>query len=360
MLEKKALHNFLKNNGLDAMLLSSESNIRYFTSYTGFSPLERDAFALISTKNIYLFTSPLYSAGVRKEIKNIEVIEHTGEMPFLKNLEAIINKERLENVGFENDSVTVKEYLQLTSQITSRFIAKDFSLLRSKKTSDEIKLIQAACRIGDKAHNHIQHLLQPGITEIGLAWEMEKYIREQGGELAFPTIVAFSKNSAVPHHKASDLKLKSNDIALLDFGVKVNGYCSDMSRTLFVGKPTKKQASAYLAAKQAQQKAVDYLNSELGLKSKDGIKAAEVDKEARDYIIAQGYPSIPHSLGHGIGIAVHEAPRISPNSKDVLEEGMVFSIEPGIYLDEKFGIRIEDLYTIQNSKLIQLTRSAII
>lgn len=353
MIDKRTLQNFLKNNGLDAMLLSSESNIRYLTSYTGFSPLERDAHVLITSKNIYLFTSPLYSNEIKKEIKNIEVIENNSNSSFYKNLAEITLKEKLENIGFENDNVTVAEYLRLTAQISSHFIAKNFSTLRSKKTSDEIRIIQTACKISDKAYVHVQSLIKPGITEVGLAWVMEKYIRELGGELAFPTIVAFGKNSAVPHHHTSEQKLKDEDIVLLDFGVKKNGYCSDMSRTLFVGKPSKEQDKVYSVVKSAQIEAVEFIKK--NLKSSKEIDAVEVDKVARDYIISQGYPSIPHSLGHGIGIQIHEAPHISPNSKDVLEEGMVFSIEPGVYLKNKFGIRIEDLYTIQNSKLTQLT-----
>lgn len=378
MQNQKTLQNFLKNNGLDAMLLSSESNIRYLTSYTGFSPLERDAHVLITSKNIYLFTSPLYSNEVKKQIKNVEIVENSNDNSFYKNLAEIILKEKLENIGFENDSVTVAEYLRLTAQISSHLVAKDFSELRIKKTSNEIKTIQAACKIGDKAFLYIQKFLKPGITELGLAWEMEKYIKELGADLAFPTIIAFGKNSAVPHHKTNDQRLKANDVVLLDFGVKVDGYCSDMSRTLIIGQTNKEQERVYAAVKTAQGKAVEFIqkklmeysssevrsldkdkNSSRYLSNNNAILASEVDKVARDYIVSQGYPSIPHSLGHGIGIAVHESPRLSPTSKDILEEGMVFSIEPGVYLNNKFGVRIEDLYTIQNSKLVQLTHSKI-
>jgi len=358
MIVKESIQKFLKGNGLDAMLISKTSDIAYLSLFHGFSSIERDAFMLATHKNTYLFTNPLYFREAKMSVKNLEVIEHKGENSFFKNLAEIVVNEKLENIGFENDNITVAEYLRLTTAITSHLVAKDFSSVRIQKSPEEVKQIKMACEIGDKTFIYIQSFLKPGITELGLAWEIEKFVRESGAELSFPTIVAFGANSAMPHHRPNSTKLKIRDTVLLDFGTTIDGYCSDMSRTLFIGEPTREQKSAYDAVLQAQQEAVRYLSDELRLKNKDGIKASEVDKIAREYLIAKKYPSIPHSLGHGIGLEVHEAPRISPNSQDFLTEGMVFSIEPGVYLEGKFGVRIEDLYSIQDNKLIQLTHSA--
>lgn len=359
MIDKKVIENFLRSNGLDAMLLSNQSDIAHLTSFHSFSPTERDAFALVTAKDRFLFTNPLYITEVRESVKNVEIIEHSGENNFFKNLAEIVAKNRLHNIGFENDNITVAEYLRLTTAITSHLIAKDFSQVRIQKSPAEIESITQACEIGDNSFELIKPFLKPGITELGLAWELEKRIRESGAELSFPTIVAFGANSAMPHHLPNSTKLNTRDTVLLDFGSKTDGYCSDMSRTLFIGEPTKQQKSVYEAVLQAQREAVNFLQKELRIINKDGIKASDVDKVAREYLVSKGYPSIPHSLGHGIGLDVHEAPRISPSSHDYLSEGMVFSIEPGVYLEGKFGVRIEDLYSIQDNKLIQLTHSAV-
>ena len=184
-------------------------------------------------------------------------------------------------------------------------------------------------------------------------FHLENFIREQGFEPSFKTIVAFAENSAVPHHQTGDKKLKSGDFVLLDFGVEFKNYCSDMTRTLIFGKPTKKQKLIHQTVKDSQQKASDYLKANY----KKGVKASDLDKIARDHILNSKFPSIPHSLGHGIGIEVHEHPYLSINSKETLKEGMVFSIEPGIYLPELGGVRIEDLYVIEKNAVRQLTAS---
>lgn len=197
------------------------------------------------------------------------------------------------------------------------------------------------------------------MSEKEIALEMEMYIRKQGGMLSFPTIVAFRENSAVPHHMTNGKRLKSNDIVLLDFGIEIDNYCSDMTRTIFIGEPTAEQKKVYQTVIEAQEKAVSYLTSNLvpRLSNSQILKTSSVDKAARDYIVTRGYPSIPHSLGHGIGIEVHEAPTLSPRSEETFSNGMVFSIEPGIYLPGKFGVRIEDLFAIQNGNLLQLTNA---
>lgn len=144
---------------------------------------------------------------------------------------------------------------------------------------------------------------------------------------------------------------------MFDFGVKYNNYCSDMTRTIFFGKATAEQKKMYEIVLKAQQSAIQQYNNE-AMKQSKFVYAKNLDNTARSYIIEHGYPSIPHGLGHGIGLELHEAPRLSPTSQEILFEGMVFSIEPGIYLPDRFGIRIEDLFAIENGKLIQLTKSS--
>lgn len=226
-----------------------------------------------------------------------------------------------------------------------------------KRSTAEIEFIRKACRVTDAAFKYILPHLVENVTEKVIVKKINKYIRRHSDGLAFKTIVAFGENSAKIHHQfPTEKKLKKGDIIMLDFGTKVNGLCSDMTRTLFFGKANKKQKDLYLAVLEAQQLAIDYLESSI-LKHKS-VKASEVDKIARNYLSNKKYPPMPHGLGHGIGKKVHMEPRLSPKSKAYLKSGMVFSIEPGIYIKNLGGVRIEDIILINGNKIEILTKSA--
>jgi len=354
---KASILDLLKTKQLDAILLSSPSQIIYLTSYLGFSPVERDAFLLITDKKSYLFTNSLIVDELKNRVKGIIVIEHNRSKSFAKNIAEVIKKEKIEKLGFESNNLTVAEYLALTENISSRFVSIDISRLRSIKDDLEIANIKKACIISQKAFIQTQKLIKPGVTEQEIANIFQINVLKLGAALSFPTIVAFEQNSAIPHHLPDNTKMKKNGIILMDFGIRYNNFCSDITRTFFIGEQTKEQKEVYKVVLNSQQEAVRFI--EKNLKDNQQILAAEVDKIAREYIISKGYPSIPHSLGHGIGIEVHEAPTLAPNSQDEIKGGMIFSIEPGIYLPNKFGVRIEDLYTIQDKKLVILSDSLI-
>lgn len=343
----------LKRKRLDAILFSSPKYLTYLTSYEGFSQTERDAFLLVTKKKRYLFTNSLLRNEVGQKIKDIEVVEHTRSHPFAKNLAEIVRKEKMQTIGFESNNVTVTEYLTLTENVATPFISTDLSPLRLIKQEKEIEQIKEACTIAKKAFNATIKKIEPGISEKDIAALFEITILKLGASLSFPTIVAFGKNAATPHHHTDETKLKINDLILMDFGAKYHNYCSDMTRTFSIGKPPREQLKAIDAVSMSQALAVKYIENLL--KENKEVPASSVDDIAREYIIEKGYPSIPHSLGHGIGVEVHEAPSLSPASSDKLLDGMVFSIEPGIYIEGKFGVRIEDLYAIQNGKLIKLS-----
>ena len=194
-------------------------------------------------------------------------------------------------------------------------------------------------------------------NDIELADEIEFFIKRHGGDISFPPIVAFGPNASMPHHVATNIKLKRNSLMLFDFGVKLNNYCSDMTRTVFFGKASEKQKKIYETVITAQQRAITCLQTSIA-HPKSSLSAKDVDKISREYILTQQFPQMPHSLGHGIGLEVHESPRLTPVSNDVLSSGMVFSIEPGVYLPGEFGIRIEDLFALEDDKLIKLTQSS--
>lgn len=346
---------FMIEQKLDALLISSSENIIYLTKYNNFSATEREAFLLITANKQYIFTDGRYKEAVLKLIPDFRLIESTQVTPFFKNLARIVLREKITHMGLETNNLTVDEYKRLKLLIKH---GSSFTLegIRAKKSQAEINALKKACSLADQAFTHLMPYIKEGISEEQLSFELEFYIRKSGANLSFKPIVAFGANSSIPHHNTSKTKLLQNQAVLLDFGVKYENYCSDMTRTVFYGKPDVQFSKLYQTVLKSQEAAIAYLQQQL--KQKNFISASEVDKVARNFIQAKGYASIPHSLGHGIGIAVHESPALSSGSRSNLENGMVFSIEPGIYLPSFGGVRIEDLYLIQNNSLIQLTKSA--
>lgn len=345
----------LLEDKIDAILVSNVSNVTHLTGYANFSKDEREAYLLIGKDFQYIITDGRYSEAVKKEVPHFALFErnhHSKVEDLLKSL-----KQKIQILGIEENNLSVSEY---------KFFKKHFKKLkpvylvihRSIKSEDEIKQIEQAAKIGDNAFEYILKNIKTGVSEKELAFELEFFIKKAGADLSFSSIIAFGKNSSVPHHQTGQTRLEDygGQFILLDFGVKLEDYCSDMTRTVFFGKPTKQQKNIYNTVMEAQQKAIDYINK--SLKVGKPVRTASVDKIARDNIISKGYPSIPHSLGHGIGLEVHEHPSLSPKSKESLKEGMVFSIEPGIYIENFGGVRIEDLFVLENKNLRQLTASS--
>ncbi|MBI2034845.1 MAG: aminopeptidase P family protein [Candidatus Levybacteria bacterium] len=330
------IQNLLNQQNLDAAIISSAANITYLTGFLGFSKEERDAYLLITKTRAYIFTNALYSEAVYEKVPHFALTEITSSTPFVKSLKKLITKHKIKKLGIEENDMTVSEYNKLSHSLRS-LLAKqgetlqNFSLqnLREIKSVHEIQQIKKACEISDKAFTHILKKIKTGVTEQKIAFELEIFMKKNGADISFPPIVAFGSHSSIPHHSANNQQLASrrsglitNNVILLDFGARFNGYCSDMTRTIFFGKATNEQKKMYKTVLNAQQKAIEFIQKETpsrrSLLEKNEIKASEVDRIARDYIISQGYPTIPHSLGHGIGLQVHEAPSLSQKSKDIL------------------------------------------
>lgn len=354
----KDIRKKLLKEKLDAVLVSSVSNINYLSGYANFSKDEREAHILIGQEFAYIITDGRYTEAVKRQAPHLTLFERGHKTPVEKLFK--IFAKQIKILGIEEDDLTIAEYEKVRKYFrkTKHF---NVNIHRSIKTPDEIKKIEQSVKLGDLAFKFILGKIKAGITEKQLAFEIEFFVKKNGAEMSFPPIVAFGKNSSVPHHHTGDdqrgdaILGREGLIILLDFGVKLNSYCSDMTRTIFLGSPKENQKQMYEVVLEAQQKAVDFLNDKI--KSGETIKASDVDKAARDYIISKGYPTIPHSLGHGIGLEVHEHPSLSPKSKEILKEGMVFSIEPGIYLPSKGGVRIEDLFVLERGGLRQITKS---
>lgn len=219
----------------------------------------------------------------------------------------------------------------------------------------KIDKIKRACEITDQTFRYILPKINLGISEKKLAKEIELFIKNRGAAISFPTIVAFGDHTSAVHHPTGKRVLSGNAIIMLDFGAKFKNYCSDMTRTVFFGKASDKQKEVYKVVLSSQQATVSYIKNQL--KNGNKIKAAEVDRVARQYILNRGFPTIPHALGHGVGRKVHEKPKICFKSKQILKEGIPFTIEPGIYIKGFGGVRIEDVYIIENYVVKQLTTS---
>ncbi len=349
------LHHLLYEQDLDALIISSPHHIRYITHFFGFSVNERDAFVIITKDVQFIITNPLYSEGVSSTVKDFTLLVTNSSTPFTKHLADITEKYSIHSVGFEDENITVKEFVSL-QKVIKKLIPITISDLRIIKTQEEINAIKKACHIGDSALTELFPLLKTGMTELQVAKDLELIIKKSDADISFPTIVAFGENAAVPHHHPGEKKLGKRDLILIDFGVQYQNYCSDMTRTFFIGVSTNEQEKAYNSVKVSQEKAAEFIQEKLKMNEK--INAKDVDAISREFLINEDFSPIPHSLGHGIGLEVHESPSLSPGSLDILDEGMVFSLEPGVYLPGEFGIRIEDLFTIQNGKLIKLTNSS--
>lgn len=348
------LRQIIKEQQCDAILLSSVPNIFYVTGYGGFSIEERDAYALITSQDSYIISSALYAEALKVQVPHMQSIERTRDRSFQKIMADIIAKHTIQNCGFEDDNMTVYEY-QTIASLPFVLQPVDLSELRVIKEQTELHKIQKACAIGDAAFTYICKQIKSGITEREIASLLEIFLKEHHTDNAFRPIVGFGEHAAVPHHLTSDTKLKDSTCILIDFGVKYQNYCSDMTRTLFFGKAPKEFRDAYQTAVEAQQQGIDFITQKL--KKNKEILIADVDIAARDYVTRQGYPPFNHA-SHGIGIETHESPRFHPKFQDLLAENMVFSIEPGIYIPGSFGIRIEDDFTVRDGKLVQLTQAS--
>ena len=331
---------------LDAILISSPENRRYMSGFTGSA-----GWLLISADDATLATDFRYIEQAGNQAPDFQIYRIQRGLGWLPEWTAEHNVKR---VGFESQDVTISVHQALLKAIeetensnhpelipTSGIVEK----LRVYKDADELLLLTEAIRIADEAIDEVAPRIEPGVTEESIAWELEKAMRERGAEMiSFDTIVGAGPNGALPHHRADETVVKPNDAIVIDMGAKYQGYCSDLTRTVFVGEPDDKFRRIYDIVLKAQLAAEEQVTA--------GMTGKEVDAIAREIIADAGHgDDFGHSLGHGVGLAVHEYPHVGPTAEeDVLEDGMVFTIEPGIYLPGWGGVRIEDIVVLEGGK----------
>jgi Xaa-Pro aminopeptidase len=342
---------FLQTVQTDAFLVSNFYNILYATGFETLSPSEREAYVLITKEKIYVITDSRYERG---EVNEEIAFSFTKEGKTVTDvLTELCKQHSVTALGYEADNLTWNE-VQRLQKIGPKLtpLSRAFSSLRSMKRAEEIFAIKQACHIGDLVLKDVTPYLHPGQTEKEIAWLMERSIREgYGAEVAFDPIVAVDEHSAIPHYntKKGSGVIREDSLLLLDFGVKKHNYCSDITRMVAIGEVPAEIISTYTFLLSAQKKTIENLQSNENLK--------DADLFCRNELKTHNIPNYMHSTGHGIGLEVHEFPRVSGLSEDNKKSGQVFTIEPGVYYPGKWGMRIEDTVAILDQGEIEvLTR----
>lgn len=320
--------------GVDAVIVSAPANLRYVTGFSG------EGWGIVD-QAVTIITDSRYQLRAEQEAPDARLIIREGDIK--KFVRECLSESGAERVGFEGDHLTVSRRDDLQAELETVELVPIKSLLRDArmiKTEDEIEKLRRAIAITDTAFDEVAGGLGPGITEKELALEIQRRVLLAGGDkLSFDTIAASGPNSAHPHAEPSDRQLQPGDTVKMDFGAQVGGYHADLTRTVFLGEPDAKQREIYQAVLEAQTQAIEACQP--------GMLGQELDGIAREVIEEAGYgDSFGHGLGHGVGLQVHEGPTLGQTSEDTLAPGMVMTIEPGIYLEDWGGVRIEDVVLV--------------
>jgi Xaa-Pro aminopeptidase len=340
----ESLQRALTAHHLDALVVSHLPNIRYLCGFTGSSGL-----LVVTEARAALLTDGRYTAQARQEVKNARVVI-TRSAPILDAATQWLSSKgtalsrRPVRIGIEGEHLSAAGKQRLGSALPARFRLQMAPPLveqaRMVKDAEEIASLRKAAELGAGLFRSALPKIRPGVTETQVAAAMEFEARSAGADgMSFETIIAAGPRSALPHGRASHAAIPPNGYVVCDFGVILSGYCSDRTRTVYVGSPTAEARQAYAAVFEAQQAAVSAVRA--------GVKAGEVDRAARKTLQQKGLGRyFTHSTGHGVGLEIHEAPRIARGQEEVLSAGMVITIEPGIYIPGKFGVRIEDMVVV--------------
>ena len=340
----RAVRRTLDKKKIRFLLVTKPANVTYITGFLG-----EDSWAVVSKGQVYLLTDSRYTEQAQKECPSCKIIDRAGPMADavarlvkkLKSVRAIAVEDTVSMADFEHLKKTVKARLRTTAGI--------IETARSIKDDSEIAAIKSAIAVSTKALEQLLPYIKPGVTESELAGMLDFQIRKLGTRNSFETIVAFGPNGSRPHHQPGKRKLKQKDAVLIDFGARYNGYCSDITRCFVIGGMTSLYKKAYDLVEQAQAAAIKAI--------KPGVKIMQVDAAARQVIDKAGLPVYGHGTGHGFGLEIHESPFLKADAKGKLKAGQIITIEPGIYIPDKLGIRIEDDILVTETGHKILTRN---
>jgi Xaa-Pro aminopeptidase len=335
------LRRVLARNRLNALLVTHLPNIRYLSGFTGSAGV-----LLISEDKSVLFTDGRYKEQARQEAEGTRIVigRKSALVAAGEWLSANARTMGVKTLGTETRHMTVAERRQLQTVLPANLRLREAPPLieeaRIIKESEELDCLRAAVRLGSSLFDVALKMIRPGKKEVEVAAEMEYAARKVGAEgMSFETIIASGPRSALPHGRASTTAIPANGFVVCDFGIILAGYCSDMTRTVHVGEPTRDERRMYDAVREAQQTAMDRV--------RPGVSAGQVDQAARKVLTARGWGKyFTHSTGHGVGLEIHEMPRLARGLPELLRSGMVITIEPGVYVPGVGGVRIEDMVVV--------------
>jgi Xaa-Pro aminopeptidase len=317
--------------GLEAVLVSQIDNVQWATGFTG-----SNGFLLLTPTEERFVTDGRYTLQAKEQLPGTRVEIYNPGMDPNEFLAANAREMGVSGIGFEADAMTFAAHRKLAEKFNGIELVpvEDlFSELRVVKSDDEVEKIRAACRLADACFEHVQRMIQVGVSEYDISLDIEFFFRRNGAEIAFPPVVVSGARSAFPHGRATEKKLESGDFLTLDFGAKLDGYCSDITRTVLVGEATERHREVYDRVLKSQLTALQAM--------RPGVKASEVDRVSRE-AMGEYAKYFTHGLGHGLGRLVHDAGRMNSTSETVLAPGQVWTVEPGIYIPGFGGVRIED------------------
>ncbi|KOO43957.1 M24 family metallopeptidase [Priestia koreensis] len=341
------LREMFKDLNVDGMLITSEFNRRYVANFTGSAGV-----VLISEDAAAFITDFRYVEQATKQAVGFEIVQHKG--PITDEVAEVAKKMGIKRLGFEQDHLTYSSFQTYDKAVEAELVPVSNAVekLRLIKSEAEIKILKEAAKIADAAFEHILTVIRPGVTELEVCNELEFFMRKQGAtSSSFDTIVASGYRSALPHGVASEKVIEKGEFVTMDYGALYQGYVSDVTRTVAVGEVSDELRTIYDVVLEAQLRGMNGI--------KPGLTGKQADALTRDYIAEKGYGEyFGHSTGHGIGLEVHEGPALSFRSDNVLEPGMIVTVEPGIYIPKLGGVRIEDDTIVTQTGNESLTHSS--
>ncbi len=335
-----------RSHQIDAFLVTKDVNIRYLTGFPA-----SDSWLLVTRKKIFYITDFRYILEAKKFLK--EIVVHRYVHSVFQSIADLTGQGGVKTLGVDEQHVSLAFFNRLKKALSPKIRIKLTSglveKLREIKTVAELKVMRQAIKLNLEIYHRVQGFLKVGMTEKEILNRLERFIQVKGVGFSFAPIIASGPNACFPHAKVSDRKLKNNESVLIDVGVDINGYKSDLTRIFFLGRIPPLLINICNIVKEAQQRAI--------AKIRAGARACDVDAQARNYLDNQKLGKFfGHSLGHGVGLEIHEAPRLSSQSKAVLEAGHVVTVEPAVYIPGRFGIRVEDMVLVKEDGCEILSR----
>jgi len=338
----------LMKKEINGALVSKRENYIYLSGFTGTM-----AYLLITQNEAILLTDSRYEEQASRQATSYTVVRYKGSL--IVEMNEIIKKFNIKKLGFEESFLTFYNYQDYKSKLSVQDFVPLEGIIEAQriiKDNDELEILKKAVEIADNGFTHILPYLKPGVREIEIAAELEYFMKKLGAKgQSFDMIVASGERSSMPHGVASSKKINLGDVITLDYGAIYNDYCSDMTRTVFLGEPTSEIKKIYNIVLKAQISATE--------EARAGLSGKIIDNISRQIIEMSGYGDyFGHGLGHGVGLEIHEEPRLAPSGNTIMEDGMVATIEPGIYIPRVGGVRIEDMLIINGDAPIILTKSS--